>query len=97
MDTQWRDLIKSFYDNLNANDGYHSVKDLCSFLLIEPAFTGKDGAIRYLADYRKVAECHREFHQRWRHLQNMESTARYDELEIGKVDEMITALSSVQD
>ena len=89
----WQPRLTAFAAQLTQREGYHSVKDLCEFLLREH-WVDSHQVVQYLHDYLAVSRKHLAFHTKWAALSNMKNLASYDQLEIEKVQELLEVLAA---
>ena len=94
-DHAWKHTVRAFADEMRADKGLHSVKDLCAFLLDDKqakAFRMQEDVIEYLQDYVGVGMVHYEFHKKWKKIPGLEAIAEYDKQEMAKVVVLIQLL-----
>jgi len=99
MTHDWKPIIKQFRHELDEEERFFSIKDLCDSFLTNDAFSpywknkSTTVVVKYIRDCIERTQADIQFRENWIDMPNMQNILEYDRKEIMKLEELISRLS----
>ena len=99
MTHDWHSIIKQFRQELDEEEGFFSIKDLCDNFLTNDAFSpywknkSTTVVVKYLRDCIERTQADMQFREKWIDMPNMPNLMEYDKKEVAKLKKLINRLS----